>query len=212
MLNRLVYFSLATITIILWSFVVSCNAAKQLQKKNDAAVARVNADDQLQAKVVSKWMDAHPPIEGKPQVTYLPGKDVLVPVTIPDYAYKNKVRDSLAKVFADSIDCGKAASDGYDLGYEEAKKEARKNPYIRVDTLREKIPDLREANRWRDSSLYWRIFAGVQAGQLMERSVTVSDLNKKIKSKDWTIWILIAVGILSHIARSYIPSLKIFKR
>lgn len=169
-----------------------CNTVKHTEKLNNKAFDRVNSNPTLQAQTASIYLDAHPPIEGKPEIKYIPGETIIQ--QIPDTNYRNKTRDSLLKQYnSDKLECGKNAMDAYDLGWDEAEKYFKNNTFKQVDTLLKTIPDLREANRQKDSVDRYKKLYYTLLGKSAQQDIQISELNKKIKS---LTWLLILAGIL----------------
>ena len=183
-------------------------------KKDQRAVNRVNANANLQNQVVNPWMQAHPQ-DTTPKITVDTPKTITVYNTqlVKDTTGRQRLIDSVKEANIKEIDCGKAATDAYDLGYEQAEKYYLDNP------IKAKCPPdttklfymTSQVRRWQDSSAQKDKEISYYKGKNDSLVEQASQNIKKI-DKLWVIIILISLGaILSHILRSYIPTIKIPK-
>lgn len=183
------------ILILLVAFFIfcnyGCNVVKQEERKNTTAVNRVNANIELQDKVVSKWKDAHPE-QKKEEIKISEPKTILVNVEklIPDTGYRKKYRDSVLASLKSVTNCIETQKEAYDLGFDVAEQQYLKN--------KQKVicpPDTThiffmqdEINRQKDSNNNLRVQVGFNNGQIAE-------LQGQIKAKGKTItnlWLVIS--------------------
>lgn len=180
----------------------SCSQAKLGQN----AVNRVNADATLQDKVVSKWFDTHP-IDTTPRIFVSPPKIIEVPTPkiVRDEAALKASIDSFKATLDTTKDCGEAAMDAFNLGYEQAETK-----YLSQKTKVSCPPDTtkiyyltHELNRWKDSAKSKSELISYQKGQLDTRNETLKQQSQKITQLYLWIFGIAAIGVLSHVLRSY---------
>lgn len=188
----LFWFVLLLGTMLLLISLLACNP----QKKAQNAYKEVLSNDTLKGKIINDYLNAHPPIEGKPTITYLPGAIQWKSITVKDQKEIDRIKDSTINAMADS--CREYSLQAYDLGLEQGFK----NAPLRVDTIREKIPDLKEANRWRDSTNKSNQLNSYYRGQLDTRNETLKQQSQKITQLYLWIFGIVAILVLSHVARS----------
>lgn len=189
-----------------------CNVEKQQARKDISAVARVNANAELQGKVASKWLDAHPLIPTTPEIKYLPGKEITNTITVKDEKELQRVKDSTANAMADT--CKNYSLQALDLGYSQAEEYYKKHPFVRVDTFIKQLPpDPREINRWKDTAAKYKQASDTKDGIISELRNQVDTQTKRGNKFIWFFSGSLALLVLSHIARSYIklPSIKLPK-
>lgn len=174
-------------------------------KKGQRAVNRVNADANLQDKVVSKWFDTHP-IDTNPRIVVSPPKIIEVPTEkiIRDAAAIKAAIDSFKATLDSAKDCGEAAMDAFNLGYEQAETK-----YLSQKTKVPCPPDTtkiyyltHELNRWKDSAKSKSELIAYQNGQLDTRNETLKQQSQKITQLYLWIFGIAVVGIFSHVVRS----------
>ncbi len=183
-----------------------CSEAKKDQK----AINRVNANINLQEPVVNQWLKAHPQ-DTTTHIIVSEPKIIQVPVIklVKDTSGTKKSLDSLlATIPKDTIhkDCGEAANKAYDLGYDVAEKYYLSHPIKATcppDTTKEKV-FTSTIDRLNDSLIGKNLQIAAQKGTMDEVRTNLSDAKKTANKREWYIWVIIAVAILSHVARTYL--------
>jgi len=183
-------------------FLVSCSEAKKGQK----AVNRVNADANLQDQVVGKWFDTHP-IDTTPRIVVSPPKIVEVKTEkiVRDEAALKAAIDSFKSTLDTTKDCGEAAMDAFNLGYEQAE-----NKYLSQKTKVPCPPDTtkiyfltHELNRQKDTINSLRVQQATKEGVIQELRASNSTLKKENNHLEWYLAGSFLLTILSHVVRSY---------
>jgi hypothetical protein len=82
-------------------FGIGCSPAQRIERKDNAAVNRVNANKKLQDKVFAQAAPLHPCKDSV--VKYLPGKKDTLYLGEIDFAPEAESKDSLTKRIADSV-------------------------------------------------------------------------------------------------------------
>jgi len=185
----------------------SCNIEKQTTRKDNAAVNRVNANAELQTPVVNRWLLTHPQ-DTVTQIVTLPPTVIKVPVVQlePDTVAIRKVKDSLLAL---GKECGEEAMDAFDLGYDEAEKYYKAHPITVVcpPNTKEIVTNNSTINRLRDSCHQKDKEISYLRGKNDSALESLGDAKKTNTKLWWLIVGLSVVSVLSHVARSYVPSL-----
>ncbi len=145
-------FAITLIAFLLFLCFCGCNTAKRIQRLDEKAVNRVNANVNLQVPVVNQWIKAHPFDTSKKVIT-IPGPVVKVPeiILVKDTARERKIKDSLIAL---RPDCGKEAQSAYDMGWDECEKYYKSHP-ITIQcppSTHETQTDNSAVARWQDSA------------------------------------------------------------
>lgn len=200
--------------IIAFCIFVGCNAQKQIQRKDNAAVERVNSKSSLQTPVVNEWLKAHPQ-DTTPRIIVSEPKVITIYQNklIRDTTGRKRLIDSVLKASQDTVGCAEAAQDAYDLGYEEAEKKYLSIPFkvnCPPDTTKTYFMTT-EINRWKDSASGKSILLGYKNGRIDVLNQQIKEQDKKINKQTLIIIGLIFLAVISHVARSYLPNIKLPK-
>lgn len=192
---------MAVLFALVSSFITGCSIAK----KDAAAVERVNAKASLQIPVVNAYLQAHP-IDTTPRIILSEPKIVTVynEKLVKDTTGKQRLIDSVKESHEKEIDCGKAATDAYDLGYDQAEQYYLSHP-VKVtcppDTTKTYFLTS-EIRRWQDSS------------RLKTNGINyIKGKNDQLSEQNSKLWWILAASlvftVLTHVVRSYIPKLSL---
>lgn len=194
-----IFFFLLLVWVVLMLF-SRCNPAKQIQRKDDAAVNRVNASAPLQARVVGPYLDAHPQdtttkiIVSDPKII-----TVQVPKLVTDTTGRKRLIDSVIKANQDTIGCEKAAKQAYELGYDECEKYYLSHPIkanCPPDTTKQ-IQLTSEIARINDSLNLYKQKLSFSQGQSADKDTQITEDKKSLSTKNWLIFGLIAASGVS---------------
>lgn len=213
MIKRLL-FGLFVLLIIMLAFlcISGCNPEKALIRKEDKAFGTVLGSVRIFPKVGAAWLAIHPCVITSPQpdsvttkhnTITLTSKPVLIPFKVTEY--KNRVLDTI-------IDGVSVYADSNGLVVKNMNEAV-----ITTKTIYKTIVDQTLVDNQRDSinSLH------EQQKQLQGYYQATSEKDKDAlgaakKERDKNFWLIIAalgLGVLSHVIRSYIPSMgSIFKK
>lgn len=191
---------LAAVAIAISMF--SCNPARKIERKDQEAVSRVNAKAELQVPVVNEWFKRNK-IDTARKVTYVPGPEIQVPYAVPvrDTSREKKIRDSLLAI---GKECGQAAQNGYDLGYEAAVSYYKahpvtvKCPQSRIET----ITDHSLSDRLNDSLRLKEVALAYLAGQSAQKDAQLKEQSGKASTNLLIIICLaaaLAISIFFHV-------------
>lgn len=165
-----------------------CHPEKKIQREDNKAVQRVLGKYDLQIPIINNWIKSHPQ-DTSTKVIYIQGEPQIVEKPFRDTAREHQIKDSLIAI---GKDCGTAAMDAFNIGYNQAEQYYLKNPKVRVDTkVIERGVSTTEYNRMVDT-------AGLFAKQLnyqIGRNEQLTQDNKNLNNKnDKLILWLIIVG------------------
>lgn len=197
-LIRTVFYILAVALIIfcIVMFFSSCNPEKKIERDDQKAVNRVNAKAPLQIPVVNAYLAAHP-IDTTPRLIVSAPKiiNIEVPKLIKDTTGRQRLIDSTITANKKELDCGKAARDAFDLGYDEAEKYYLVNP-IKVqcppDTTKTYFLTS-QINNLTDSVNSYKQQLSFKQGQLEALSETSQSQKKDIEK--WLIFFIISAVV-----------------
>lgn len=175
----------------------ACNPAKKLAKEQTKSLNIVVTNDSLLSAAYDIWARNHPQVIQKTEIITTPGAPMLIKIPIRDTAYERHLIDSLT---ADKKNCGEAAAEAYDLGYEFAEKKYLKqiadNPCPSSTHTIEK--DISEVTRYQNDLINARILNGKQQGTIEAQKSQLSDQSSRITSL-WWILIGITAGLVAVI-------------
>jgi len=178
--KRLTIVFIVIIAILAIFCLHGCNPDKALQRKNDKYVNYVNGNAKLQLRVDSAYQSTHPKdttitkTVGQPKIIYVNNA-----FTIKDTARERFVIDSIKNVIKSDTtkDCGEAALDAYNLGYDECKKYYKAHP-IKVecppDTTTHSM-DHTEADRQKAIASNLQLDLSNLSGQITVKNTQISD-------------------------------------
>lgn len=193
---------IVSIIVLIWVLFSGCSESKKAQKAFDY----VNTHPDLLNKTVSNWMDINK-VDTTPKVIVSPPKIIEVPTQkiVRDEAAIKSAIDTFKATLDTTKDCGEAAMDAFNLGYEQAE-----NKYLSQKTKAECPPDTtkvyyltHELNRWKDSAMEKSNLNNYQRGQLDSKNETIKQKDEKINILYLWVVGLSLIGVLSHVIRSY---------
>ncbi len=199
--KRLTIVLIVIVTIMAIFCLHGCNPDKELQRKNNKYVNYVNSNAILQLRVDSAYQSTHPKdttttkTVGQPKIIYVNNA-----FAVKDTARERFVIDSMKNVLkADTvIDCGEAAANAYDLGYEECEKYYKSHP-IKVecppDTTTNGV-DHTEADRQKAIAANLQLTLSNINGQLTVKNAQISDQKSIIVKMVIGLILLFALLIL----------------
>lgn len=184
------------IAFLLFLCFCGCNPAKRIQRLDEKAVNRVNANVNLQIPVANAWFKTHP-FDTAKKITTIPGPVIKVPeiILVKDTARERKIKDSLLLL---RPDCGEAAQQAYDLGWDEANKYFKNHPIeIKCPPSTKEIQvDNSAVARWQDSAQIKNNLISHLQGQNEELQKNVD--NERSRGNKMLAW-AIGLGIFSII-------------
>lgn len=193
-------------------FMVTFLCGCSIEKKADNAIDLVNTKTRWQERVVGPYLDAHPR-DTTPKIILGPERIVEVPKLViqADTAAIRKAKQQIIDSLKDAKDCGEAAINAYDMGYEQAEKDYQaQKQEVRCPPDTTKVYYLTaELTRAKDSLRSKDVTIGHKDGQIDQLRDTNKEQSKKIT--ELYLWLagIVVLAILSHVARSYIPKIKI---
>lgn len=208
-------FFIVVVAVIIF-FVSGCNVEKRAIRQQDKAYGITVSTPRTFTDAINLWFSIHKQDTSvKVIITEPKVIEVKVPQLMKDTTGRQHLIDSVRKANEKEIDCGRAASDAYDLGWDECEKEYLANPVkakCPPDTTR--ILQLNsEIRRWQDSSTQKSKELAAKDGIIQELRSSASENKSEISSLKWKLVGAIFGGILlliiSHVGRSYISKLSI---
>ena len=190
---------LAALLVALLFWLCSCNPEKQAARKDEKYINYVNASSKRQLPVVNAYKTAHPEDS---TVKLIISEPKLITVfqdkLVKDTTGRQRLIDSVKQAHEKEIDCGKAAQDAYDLGWDECEKQYLANPIkakCPPDTTKQ-YTLLSEIKRWQDTShAKDKVIANLQ-GQNDTNKETIQLDKKDNAKKDWyLVGALVLLGL-----------------
>lgn len=195
---------LVMLAILMVAFLASmllsgCNAEKAAARKDEKYINYVNASAKRQIPVVNAWKTANPQDTA---VKLIISEPKLITVynekLVKDTTGRQRLIDSVKQAHEKEIDCGKAAQDAYDLGWDECEKQYLANPIkakCPPDTTKQ-YTLLSEIRRWQDTSnAKDKIISNLQ-GQNDTNKETIQQEKKDNAKKDWyLVGALVLLGL-----------------
>lgn len=198
---------LAALLVALLFWLCSCNPEKQAARKDEKYINYVNASAKRQLPVVNAWKTANPQDTA---VKLIISEPKLITVyqdkLVKDTTGRQRLIDSVKQANEKEIDCGKAATDAFDLGYEQAEKYYLANPIkakCPPDTTKQ-IQLTSEIRRWQDSTMYYKLLLAGKDGVISEIRSEGSELKKQNNHLKWYLAGSFLLFVVSHILRSYV--------
>jgi len=205
--QKIILFTLLSALVI--ALLCACNTEKKIARDDQKSVDRVNAKAPLQIPVVNAYLQGHP-IDTATKIILSPGKEIIVHQTkiVKDTSGRQQLIDSVKKAHENELNCGQAAADAYDLGWDECEKQ-----YL-ANKIKAKCPPdttklsfmTSETRRWQDSFHLKDKEGATKDGVIQTLHTNVADGKKEINRLMWFLIASVAILILSHVARSYMWS------
>ena len=188
-------------------FVYGCNVAKKNERKDKEALERVTAKKSLLDQAAAQYIDNHPPVIHTNTIT-TPGAPIPVLTPVRDTARERRIVDSVKAL---KKECGDAAKEAFNLGYEEAQ-----DKFIKIiaetpcpPSTKTVETDLTEIKRLQDIINQLKVQAARAEGHAAATTEQLKESKNETANRSWVILglvALLAVSLYLHIS-GLIPKL-----